>query len=144
MRAYILASHGKLAEGILNSAEMIIGKQENVKVFCLKPGEHPQEFAENIEKMILEKPDRDFIIATDIVGGSVYTALSQLLKYEKVYLISGMNLSMILELFLVNENDSIEEKIRELLDRAKESIIFANDLVKQNCEEGGEDEWLNC
>ncbi|MFD3155385.1 PTS sugar transporter subunit IIA [Haloimpatiens sp. FM7330] len=144
MRTYILASHGKLAEGILSSAEMIIGKQENVKVFCLKPGEHPQNFAEDIKEMIAQDPNRDYIIITDIVGGSVYTALSQLIKCERVYIVSGMNLSMVLELFLISETSSIQEGIREVLEKSKKSIVFTNDLVKQNYEEGGKEEWLNC
>lgn len=144
MKNYVLASHGNLAEGILNSAEMIIGKQENVKVFCLKPGEHPQEIADNIEKMVLEEPNRDFIIVTDIIGGSVHMALSQLIKHERVFLITGMNLSMILELFLVSENGSIPDTIRDILDKVKDSIVFTNDQFKENCEKGGEDEWLNC
>jgi PTS system mannose-specific IIA component/fructoselysine and glucoselysine-specific PTS system IIA component len=144
MKNFILASHGKLAEGILNSVEMIIGKQQNVDVFSLKPGEHPQEIIDSVEKMILDAPDRKFIVITDIMGGSVHMTLSKLLEHEHVYLISGMNLSMLLELFLVAENQPMEEAIRDILDRAKNGIVFANDLFKETCEKGGEDEWLNC
>ncbi|WP_066496857.1 PTS sugar transporter subunit IIA [Abyssisolibacter fermentans] len=144
MKKFILASHGNLAAGILDSAQMIIGKQENVSVFSLKQGEHPQDIADEIKKMILASPNDDFIIATDIMGGSVQQALSQLVKLDHVYLVTGMNLLMVLELFSMGDEESAPEKIRNIVEDVKKSIAFTNDQFEQNKNKGDEDEWLNC
>lgn len=44
MREVILASHGRFAEGIEDSVTMIIGKQENLKTFGMRPGEECGRF----------------------------------------------------------------------------------------------------
>lgn len=46
MANIILASHGELAKGMLHSASMIIGDlTKGVEVFCLYPGQNPQDYA---------------------------------------------------------------------------------------------------
>lgn len=135
MRTYILASHGELASGILDSAKMIIGKLPDTEVFCMGIENNPEEIARDVEKIIDKKKDNDIIIITDVIGGSVHMALMNLAKYEKVHIISGMNLTLVLELFLSDENKPIESQIREILDKAKNSIVYGNDLIKNIYEE---------
>ena len=98
MREVILASHGKFAEGIEDSVTMIIGKQENLKTFGMRPGESAADFAEVIKKEILEKPDTEFVILTDLYGASVCAAMSFLSEYPNVKVFSGMNLGMVLDI----------------------------------------------
>ncbi len=98
MREVILASHGRFAEGIEDSVTMIIGKQENLKTFGMRPGESAADFAEVIKKEILEKPDTEFVILTDLYGASVCTAMSFLSEYPNVKVFSGMNLGMVLDI----------------------------------------------
>ena len=33
----VLASHGKLSEGMLNTVQMLLGPQENIRAYCLMP-----------------------------------------------------------------------------------------------------------
>ena len=54
MRKVILASHGRFAEGIEDSVNMIIGKQENLETFGMRAGESAVDFAEKIKAEILE------------------------------------------------------------------------------------------
>ena len=98
MREVILASHGRFVEGIEDSVTMIIGKQENLKTFGMRPGESAADFAETIKKEILEKPDTEFVILTDLYGASVCTAMSFLSEYPNVKVFSGMNLGMVLDI----------------------------------------------
>ena len=82
MRKVILASHGRFAEGIEDSVNMIIGKQENLETFGMRAGESAVDFAEKIKAEILENPDTEFVILTDLYGASVCTAMSLLSEYE--------------------------------------------------------------
>ncbi|MFR6488528.1 MAG: PTS sugar transporter subunit IIA, partial [Clostridium sp.] len=53
MANIILASHGELAKGMLNSAAMIIGNlAKDVEVYCLYPGQNPQDYAEKLRLRI--------------------------------------------------------------------------------------------
>lgn len=77
MRQVILASHGKLAEGLLNSLRMIIGEEltQDVETYCLFPGENPNDFMNKLKERIATNPQMEFVILCDIKGGSVHTSL---------------------------------------------------------------------
>ena len=67
----MLASHGNLAAGMLSSAEMVFGKQDNVSVICAYvDGE--DDVSTRIKGFIDSiAPDDSWIIFTDLFGGSV-------------------------------------------------------------------------
>ena len=92
----ILASHGDLSKGILNSTMMITGDlHKNVETFSLYPGENPLDYANELKNRIMRTKDTWIIIA-DIQGGSVHTALLQLTTLDNVIVFSGMNLNLVL------------------------------------------------
>ena len=132
MREVILASHGRFAEGIEDSVTMIIGKQENLKTFGMRPGESAVDFAEVIKKEILEKPDAEFVILTDLYGASVCTAMSFLSEYPNVTVFSGMNLGMVLDILTDTRTEAsadawVEEArtgIREVKIEITEQVDF--------------------
>ena len=103
MAKIILASHGKLSQGMLDTAKMIIGGMaDGVETYSLFPGENADDFAAMLKARI-EKDDDEYIIVCDILGGSVCNALVQLTVNEKVKVLAGMNLSLVLELIMGNQ-----------------------------------------
>lgn len=108
MTQIILASHGSLSHGLLNTLSMIIGDPgENVRAYSLVPGENQRDFLKELETEITGSSDQ-YIILTDIQGGSVHTALSELVNCPNVLLIAGMNLPLALEI-LTRYRDGIRE-----------------------------------
>ena len=66
MKKIILASHGELSKGMLNSVEMIVGDlAKNIETFSLYPGENPNDYAEKIKNQIGSSQD-EYIIICDI------------------------------------------------------------------------------
>ena len=55
MRKVILASHGRFAEGIEDSVNMIIGKQENLETFGMRAGESAVDFARIINERDIQE-----------------------------------------------------------------------------------------
>ena len=53
MVGIILASHGELAKGILQSSEMIFGQQDNVAAVTLQPTEGPDDIRKKMEVIFL-------------------------------------------------------------------------------------------
>ena len=62
MVGIILASHGEFAKGILQSATMIFGEQENVEAVTLMPSEGPNDIKEKIKKAIASFDNQDDFI----------------------------------------------------------------------------------
>lgn len=119
----ILASHGKLAEGMRNTLEMIIGDIPiSCTTYCLFPGHHPDEFEKEIEQRVKMNSTTEFNIIADLYGASVCTSLSRLSQYTNVHLFSGMNLNLVLSLTLEYPEMLTEKDLDEIIDRAKHGI----------------------
>ncbi|NLJ19184.1 hypothetical protein [Globicatella sulfidifaciens] len=131
----ILASHGKLAEGMKDTLEMIVGKNENIYAFAAYSDGRETKFLEDIQALINENQDEQIVIATDVLGGSVNNEMIQLLnRYPQVYLISGMNLPVIITLATA-VCPLTTEMIEEAISMGKEGVVFVNQLMKENNEE---------
>ena len=128
MRKILLATHGNFAAGILNAAELILGKIENVQVLCayLDPAENFSEKAKTVVSSIAEGDE--MIVVTDIFGGSVNNEFIKYLDHQGMYLISGLNLPLLIELVLSQENDT-EKMISEIISQMSKQICYCNRLV---------------
>lgn len=131
MQRVIIATHGELSKGMLNSISMIVGDlAKDIETYSLYPGQSPNDYVSVKEQSIKESED-EFIFITDIKGGSVYNAIFTLTKYANVKLFSGMNMSLILEILLSNQQRVDTNKAMQLLDSAKQAITFTS---KENLE----------
>jgi mannose/fructose-specific phosphotransferase system component IIA len=126
----ILASHGDLSKGIKHSLGMIVGSAaDGVETYSLYPGESAADCVSRIEGEA-SRTGEQFIVVTDIAGGSVCNEFIALLKYPNVTLLSGMNLALALELTL-NIGESLgTEEIDNMLASARDGIrrFSASDL----------------
>lgn len=102
LRNVILASHGALCEGMKDSLRMIAGEEivKDVRTYSLHPGENAIEFAQELKREIESHPEEEYIVITDVLGGSVHTALMQILTVDNLVLFSGMNMPLALEVIM--------------------------------------------
>lgn len=122
MRKIVLASHGTLAAGMKNSLEMIAGAQPQVVALCAYTDEVPD--LGMALKAIIEKlgPEDELVLVTDVLGGSVNTEVSQFRDLPRVYVVTGMNLGLVLSLAL-GDGDDAEAVIDECLVNARAQML---------------------
>lgn len=134
MSKIILASHGELSKGLLNSIQMIVGNlAEDIKTYCLYPGESPNDMYQAIEKNIRNSEEAYFILC-DIKGGSVHTTLSKLIIYPNVTVISGMNMNMVLDLLLSYQNMTVDQ-LEAFITSAKSGITILRNEITETADE---------
>lgn len=135
MKKILIATHGKFAEGIVSSAEIILGKQENL--FYINAYVDDVPIDKKIEDFLEEHIDEEdtLIIFTDIYGGSVNQTATRYLENGKVNIIAGLNLPLLLEVIMLSEADVTSEKLKEITESSKEQIIYVNDQLLQVNEE---------
>ena len=46
MKGIVIASHGNMAQGILDTSKLFFGEQEQMKAFCLQANDNPDDFVE--------------------------------------------------------------------------------------------------
>lgn len=136
MRKILLASHGELSKGMLNSIQMIVGDiADGIETYCLNLGESPVDYCKEIESKISTSQDQ-YIIVCDVKGGSVHTAFSKLMIYPNVVVISGMNMNILLELVLTYQDEIREEDYINLLNSAIDGItVLSGTIIEKEDED---------
>lgn len=94
----VLISHGKMAEEVKKSAELIMGPQEHIHVVCLLPEEGPEDFEKKFQDTINGIPEEDLTVFADLMGGTPANTVSRLIMGgQSIHLIAGMNLAMVID-----------------------------------------------
>ncbi|MGX2974894.1 PTS sugar transporter subunit IIA [Ursidibacter arcticus] len=117
----ILISHGEFAEGLLETAEMILGEIPQAQTVCLYPHEGTEDFQQKFEQA-LAKASGDIVVFCDIMGGTpCNVAMRYLSQLSGLY--SGMNLPMVISYIS-------EEGTEGLIENAKEQIYDVAEQLK--------------
>ncbi|MCI5773077.1 MAG: PTS sugar transporter subunit IIA [Erysipelotrichaceae bacterium] len=139
MKNILLISHGPLAEALIASAAMLYGKKENVAFYGLNPEDNIAEFENKIFQYVEEHKENDIIIMCDISGGSPYNCASKIkFRYPNIEIVSGMNVAMVLEVFLSEEYCTLKELVLKAENAGKESVCIAhidNNIIKDEMDE---------
>lgn len=127
----IIGTHGRFGEELIKSAEMIIGKIDNVKVFSLLPDMSPEEYSNDIESILKELPNRTLCL-TDIFGGTPFNTFAILSKKYGNEVVTGLNLPMLIEALDNIDSMNIDEVLKNIENSSKDAIkIFSNILNKK-------------
>lgn len=92
----VILTHGRAGEELVKSAEMILGKLKDVYTFSLLQGMPPENFMDEVKK-VLEKAPEGTLILTDLYGGTPSNVSIMLSKQYKISAASGLNIAMLIE-----------------------------------------------
>lgn len=121
MKQILIATHGKMASGILYTAEMILGKQENITAMNAYV-DADVDVEKEFDTYFQEKKGQRIIVMTDLEGGSVNQKLMQYAaKDEKITLITGINLPLLIQIVFA-DGDVSEEEIETFIERARKEL----------------------
>ncbi len=94
----VLISHGKMAEEVKKSAELIMGPQEHIHAVYLLPEEGPEDFEKKFQDTINGIPEEDLTVFADLMGGTPANTVSRLIMGgQNIHLVAGMNLAMVID-----------------------------------------------
>lgn len=116
----IIATHGFSSVELLKSAEMIVGIQKNVETITFEEGQGLEELNNSYQES-LKKLSRcqSILILVDILGGSPFNVGA----LQKHPLIAGVNIPMLLELFMKRDTVSLDQLVKDTILAGKESIV---------------------
>lgn len=103
---------------------MIIGDDPHLSTLALLPGSHPDCLKRQIEERLAAGTADEFLILTDLWGGSVNNALLALAQDPRVHIVAGMNLNLVLQLCLSPE--PLAQAIPAALAEARQGMIYGN------------------
>ncbi|RLK62838.1 PTS mannose/fructose/sorbose transporter subunit IIAB [Atopobacter sp. AH10] len=98
----VLASHGRFAEGMKDSIQMIFGSTKNLHYLVFYPDESPEDFRRKVEVLTKSFEENSKIVfLTDIKGGTPYNQIEQFKETVDlpIEIISGINLPTVLQCY---------------------------------------------
>lgn len=128
MIGVLLVSHGKMAEGIKDSVEMIVGEAKQFETLALIPGQDIEELKANILNRSKQLNSGDgVLILVDLYGASPYNAsMACVPEWQKqgidVRVISGMNLPMTITAVCNREFSSLVDLTNESIEAGQQNI----------------------
>lgn len=135
MKGIIIASHGNMAQGILDTSKLFYGEQKQLKALCLQANDNPEEFVNVLKQGIEEVDEGDGVIVfCDMLFGSPCNGMMRILAEDidnpKIDVICGVNLAMILQILAMRENANVT--VKDLLDAGHQGIADLKETLKAN------------
>ena len=122
----LLVSHGDLAQGLCNTAQKFFGAS-NIYYANVDLETGTTGLIEKVNKYLDEWKDEQVVVCSDLKGGSANQTVAQLLANHEFFLVSGMNLALILQLIMCQEVD--EDSLKNMIEEAKNDLVLVNDLL---------------
>lgn len=134
MKGMILASHGRLAEGMLDTLQIFSDGAKQVEALCLMNGDDVDEFTERLKEAVNRVDTGDgAVIFCDLLFGSPCNCSARFFNDEaykdRVTVITGMNFPMVLEYEGARASGM---EIEELLETGKSGIADFGKMLKAN------------
>ncbi|HDQ25649.1 MAG TPA: PTS sugar transporter subunit IIA [bacterium] len=125
MTGILIVSHHRLAESVKETAELVVGKKENVAALALMKEDKAEDFSRRI-KEAAEKLDTGdgVLILADMFGGTPCNVSLMLFgNNENIGIIAGFNLPLVLEAMLYSREDGLKKLTEKLMAKKDTSII---------------------
>jgi mannose PTS system EIIA component len=132
MVGFVIVAHGDLPQEMIKTTELIVGgKLEGVSSVSITGIDQPERIRADIEKAIAQVETGDGVVVfTDMFGGTPSNIALSFLKDNKVEVISGVNLPMLVDLIYSRKERGLADLCQNLVDVGRSSIHLASEYLR--------------
>ncbi len=123
MIGVVIITHGTLSEQLVETAALIMGEAADVHAVSFTARESLEVLRQKAMATIEGYRADGCLILTDIMGGSATNVCVELMKMEKVEVITGVNLPMVLEAIGYRDGADLKTLAAKVLESGIRSII---------------------
>lgn len=133
MVGLVVATHGRLAEEMVATAEQIVGELPRVATCSIEPGMSPAGIRERLRAAVGSVDSGDgVIVMTDLLGGTPCKESLMLCGQCRIEVLAGVNLPMLLKASsLRNEPMALPDQAHALAVHAQKNVTCASDLIRE-------------
>lgn len=130
MIGLVLVTHGRLAEEFASAMEHVVGPQDGVRTISIGPDDDMEVRQNEIMDAVKAVDAGDgAILLTDMFGGTPSNLAIGLMEKDKVEVIAGINLPMLIKLASVRE-EPLMEAVYAARDAGLKYINIASQILK--------------
>jgi PTS system mannose-specific IIA component len=127
----VVVTHGQLANELVNAAEMIVGDLPQFAAVSIGWHDEVNDARADIEAAIARvQGDSGVLILTDMFGGTPSNLGLTFLEANRVEVITGVNLPMLIKLASLRGSQDLQSAAREMREHGRNAIWVASDLLK--------------
>lgn len=130
MIGLVLVTHGRLASEFVVAMEHVVGPQERVEAVCIGPEDDMEARREDIAKAIAKVDEGGgVIILTDLFGGTPSNLAISLMKTDKIEVIAGVNLPMLIRLEGARKTMDVKAAVAAAREAGRKYISVASEVL---------------
>jgi mannose PTS system EIIA component len=134
----VVVTHGQLATELVNAAEMIAGDLPQFAAVSIGWHDDVEAAKEAIAAAIARvSRNAGVIVLTDMFGGTPSNLGMTFLEKDKVEVITGVNLPMLIKLTSLRQSSNLMEVARSIREAGREAIWVATDVMRANAKAEG-------
>lgn len=131
MVGIIVVTHGELGKTLISTAESITGSIGDISCIAVKNGDSAEDIRKSIAAAIKElDKGAGVLIFTDMFGGTPSNISLSFLEDNKVEVLTGVNLPMLLKLYSHRKDKTLSEIADILKTNGQKSIVLASEMLK--------------
>ena len=127
MIGIVVVTHGRIAEELVNAARTIVGELPRVAAVSIGWSDDPAAAEAAIAGGLAEAGGGEALVLTDMFGGTP-TNLSLPYLSEKVEIVTGVNLPMLIKALSLREG-ALVEVARAVREQGKGAIYVASEVL---------------
>jgi PTS system mannose-specific IIA component len=130
MIGLVLVTHGRLASEFVVAMEHVVGPQEKIAAICIGPDDDMDARRKDIAKAIAAVDDgAGVIVLTDLFGGTPSNLAISLMKSDKIEVIAGANLPMLIRLDGARKTMDVRGAVAAAREAGRKYISVASEIL---------------
>jgi PTS system mannose-specific IIA component len=127
----VVVTHGQLANELVNAAEMIVGDLPQFTAVSIGWHDDVNDAREDISQAIERvRGEEGVLLLTDMFGGTPSNIGMTFLDKDRVEVITGVNLPMLIKLASLRRSSDLLGVAKEMRDHGRNAIWVASDLLR--------------
>lgn len=126
----VICAHHTLAPALVETAEQIVGEYPGLASVAVDYGDPPDVTREHIQAAIKQVDEGEGVLLLCDMFGGTPSNLSLSFLSDRLEVVTGVNLPMLLKLFTARERGPLAEVAATIRDDAREKIMVAGELLR--------------
>jgi mannose PTS system EIIA component len=128
----VVVTHGQLAVELVNAAEAIVGDLAHVQAVSIGWHDDMEQARQEIGQAIARvATPAGTLVLTDMFGGTPSNLAVTFLVPDRVEVVTGVNLPMLLKLATLRRADTLREVARIVREHGQGAVWVASDLLQK-------------
>ncbi len=133
MVGVVIATHGRLAQELLQTTKFIVGTTDKMEALTIDPSLPVEDLQALIRRAIKEVDSGSgVLVLTDMFGGTPANMTLAFLDESSVEVITGVNLPMLIRLCQCrSKGQSLSEVARTVVEYGRKNINQASEILRK-------------